>query len=351
MGKIDLSVIGKKTEPVVFEYTWRDVVLYALGVGATAQELSLVYEHAPGGLKVLPSFCVVPAMRAFPRCGDDIEWSLMLHGEQIIRPAAEALKVMQEVAAKSDNEPRLLRKLLEDVWNAFADSLRDAALFTKQTSVARPYGVHFGNYFMKHVRLIPDDYMDKVVPDRLLDAARRKLERQTIESAAQADAVAQKLIVLQQSLKDMEAQRNKQPPAQGAPSPKKGGGGGSNGAANRKRGGPSTPDSRAQKKRAGAGANAPPNKTPAPPQKNKQEPWRAVDLGKAKLQRPDEMKKALFYNNPRFMSLNKAMGAFRSEPGNARACFYANSPIGQVEPHCPWGTKGDGTCNRDPSGH
>jgi acyl dehydratase len=85
MPAIDLSVIGKQTEPVVFEYSWRDVVLYALGVGATAEELSLVYENAPGGLKVLPSFCVVPAMRAFPRCGDDIEWSLMLHGEQTIR--------------------------------------------------------------------------------------------------------------------------------------------------------------------------------------------------------------------------------------------------------------------------
>jgi acyl dehydratase len=85
MSTVDLSIIGKETDPVVFEYTWRDVVLYALGVGATAAELSLVYENAPGGLKVLPSFCVVPAMRAFPRCGDDIEWSLMLHGEQTIR--------------------------------------------------------------------------------------------------------------------------------------------------------------------------------------------------------------------------------------------------------------------------
>jgi len=98
MSKIDLSVIGKKTEPVVFEYTWRDVVLYALGVGATADELSLVYENAPGGLKVLPSFCVVPAMRAFPKCGDDIEWSLMLHGEQTIRlyhPIPPAGKLIQ----------------------------------------------------------------------------------------------------------------------------------------------------------------------------------------------------------------------------------------------------------------
>jgi acyl dehydratase len=85
MSTVDLSVIGKKTEPRIFEYSWRDVVLYALGVGATAEELSLVYENAPGGLKVLPSFCVVPAVRAFPKFGPDIEWSRMLHGEQTIR--------------------------------------------------------------------------------------------------------------------------------------------------------------------------------------------------------------------------------------------------------------------------
>jgi acyl dehydratase len=85
LGKIDLSVIGKKTEPRVFEYTWKDAILYALGVGATADELSFVYENASGGLKALPSFCVVPAIRAFPNFGEDIEWSRMLHGEHTIR--------------------------------------------------------------------------------------------------------------------------------------------------------------------------------------------------------------------------------------------------------------------------
>ena len=85
MPKVDLSVIGTRTEPVVFEYTWKDVVLYALGVGASEKDLSLVYENAPGGLKVLPSFCVVPAIRAFPYFGEHIEWSLMLHGEHTIR--------------------------------------------------------------------------------------------------------------------------------------------------------------------------------------------------------------------------------------------------------------------------
>ncbi|MEJ2586011.1 MAG: MaoC/PaaZ C-terminal domain-containing protein [Deltaproteobacteria bacterium] len=85
MPEVDLSVIGKKTEPVVFKYTWKDVVLYALGVGASADELSFVYENAPGGLEVLPSFCVVPAMKAYPYIGENIDYSRFLHGEHRIR--------------------------------------------------------------------------------------------------------------------------------------------------------------------------------------------------------------------------------------------------------------------------
>ena len=98
MGKVDLSVIGTRTEPIVFEYTWKDIVLYNIGVGAGAKDLAFVYENTPGGLKVLPSFCVVPAMRAFPRLGDDLEWSLMLHGEQVVRlsqPLAPEGRIIQ----------------------------------------------------------------------------------------------------------------------------------------------------------------------------------------------------------------------------------------------------------------
>lgn len=98
MSSIDLSVIGTRTEPIVFDYTWKDVVLYALGVGATAEDLPLVYENAPGGLKVLPSFCVVPAIKAFPHLGNNLEWSRMLHGEQVIRlsqPLAPQGRIIQ----------------------------------------------------------------------------------------------------------------------------------------------------------------------------------------------------------------------------------------------------------------
>ena len=98
MPKVDLSIIGNKSQPVVFEYTWKDVVLYALGVGASAEELAFVYEGVPGGLKVLPSFVVVPAIRAFPYLGEDIDWSLMLHGEHsitLLRPLPPEGKIVQ----------------------------------------------------------------------------------------------------------------------------------------------------------------------------------------------------------------------------------------------------------------
>jgi acyl dehydratase len=55
---LDLSLSGKPGLPSVLRYTWRDVVLYALGVGAKKTELDLLYEGR--GPKVLPSFAVVP---------------------------------------------------------------------------------------------------------------------------------------------------------------------------------------------------------------------------------------------------------------------------------------------------
>ena len=82
---VDLSVINKQSAPVVFDYTWKDVVLYALSVGAQAEDLPYVYERAKGGLKVLPSFCLVPSMKGFPKVGNGVDLSRFLHGEQTIQ--------------------------------------------------------------------------------------------------------------------------------------------------------------------------------------------------------------------------------------------------------------------------
>ncbi|MGD0676498.1 MAG: MaoC/PaaZ C-terminal domain-containing protein [Polyangiaceae bacterium] len=54
----DLALAGRPMPPSTFRYTWKDTVLYALGVGAKCDELDLLYEGR--GPKVLPSFAVVP---------------------------------------------------------------------------------------------------------------------------------------------------------------------------------------------------------------------------------------------------------------------------------------------------
>ena len=54
----DLSLVEKLGAPSVFAYTWKDVVLYALGVGAKRDAIDYLYEGK--GPKVLPSFAVVP---------------------------------------------------------------------------------------------------------------------------------------------------------------------------------------------------------------------------------------------------------------------------------------------------
>lgn len=53
-------VIGKGCGHRYMEYTWRDVALYAVAVGATRDDLPYVYEKAEGGLKALPTFAVLP---------------------------------------------------------------------------------------------------------------------------------------------------------------------------------------------------------------------------------------------------------------------------------------------------
>ncbi len=84
---INLSLIGKKYGPISFEYTWKDVVLYALSIGAQAEELPFVYENVKGGLRVFPSFSVVMGMDLLIDLFKDLQVDLsrFIHGEQAIK--------------------------------------------------------------------------------------------------------------------------------------------------------------------------------------------------------------------------------------------------------------------------
>ena len=85
---IDLDVVGKKYGPLSFEYTWKEAVLYALGIGAQAEELPFVYENVKGGLKVFPSFSIVmgsPLWKQLFRDMKNVDLSRFIHGEQGIK--------------------------------------------------------------------------------------------------------------------------------------------------------------------------------------------------------------------------------------------------------------------------
>jgi len=77
---LNLSAIGKKIGPITTEYDWKDVVLYALGVGAGFDELEYVYENK---LKVIPSFAVTTAYELFAEfvTRSGVNLAGLLHGE------------------------------------------------------------------------------------------------------------------------------------------------------------------------------------------------------------------------------------------------------------------------------
>ncbi|MFH1137606.1 MAG: SDR family NAD(P)-dependent oxidoreductase [Pseudomonadota bacterium] len=78
---LNLDAIGKKIGPLTSEYTWKDVVLYALGIGAGFDELEYVYESK---LKTIPSFAVTTIYGAFSEAAiaANVNLAGILHGEQ-----------------------------------------------------------------------------------------------------------------------------------------------------------------------------------------------------------------------------------------------------------------------------
>ena len=104
---LNSDAVGTKTAPIPHSYTWRDVALYALGIGATADELDFVYERR--GPRVFPTYAVVPAFAAnealFEVVGGDL--SGVVHGSQRITlhkpfPSSGTVTTIGEVANIGD---------------------------------------------------------------------------------------------------------------------------------------------------------------------------------------------------------------------------------------------------------
>jgi acyl dehydratase len=113
----NLSLAGHTDPPSTFEYTWKDTVLYALGVGAKSGELDYLYEGR--GPRVLPSFAVVPKLRPMmlllEKTGGD--FARMVHeGERVAvhAPLAAGGTLSTTVTLRGFYDLRRLTQVLVD---------------------------------------------------------------------------------------------------------------------------------------------------------------------------------------------------------------------------------------------
>ncbi len=83
---LDLSKVGTKSEVCEHRYDWRNQAAYALGIGAKREELAYLFEKFDGGMKVFPSYAVVPAFDAVFEllAAAKVELPKVVHGGQKI---------------------------------------------------------------------------------------------------------------------------------------------------------------------------------------------------------------------------------------------------------------------------
>ncbi len=109
---LDPDAIGATTAPQLFEWTDRETLLYALGVGAGTADLAFTTENSHDiDQQVLPTYAVIacPAFGAIAHVGT-FNFSMLLHGSQAIRlsgplPPAGGLSVVSEVVDIQDKGP------------------------------------------------------------------------------------------------------------------------------------------------------------------------------------------------------------------------------------------------------
>lgn len=109
---IDPNAVGNKTDPYQFEWTDRDTLLYAVGVGAGTADLAFTTENSHEiEQQVLPTYAVI-ACSSFgaARMIGSFNLGMLLHGSQEIRvfkplPPAGAMTVVAEVTDIQDKGP------------------------------------------------------------------------------------------------------------------------------------------------------------------------------------------------------------------------------------------------------
>ncbi len=141
---VNLSCVGCETEPKSFTYDWKDLVLYALGVGATATELDYLFEKR--GPRPLPTFAVIPSLPHVFACLQkaDIDLASVVHGSQTVHvrgeiPASGELVTQARIEAIYD-----MKRFAQLVVSAKTSLADGRAVFDTQCGVIVRGGGGFG---------------------------------------------------------------------------------------------------------------------------------------------------------------------------------------------------------------
>jgi acyl dehydratase len=132
---LSADLVGTEFEPEKISWTRKDVMLYALGVGSKPEtELDFLYERR--GPKVLPTYAVIPGMRAMGNIGKAIKLDIarMLHGEQSFEihrplPAEAELQMTSRISEVWDKGKAAVIGIEAD----FSDS--DGTVFTTRSTL------------------------------------------------------------------------------------------------------------------------------------------------------------------------------------------------------------------------
>lgn len=101
--KLDDILVEKKMEPRYLEYNWRDIVLYALAIGAKPDELMYTYEKY---LKAIPTYGTIPywgTVNVRPYQWMPLPASML--ADEIIKPTISFLNMDHEIIMHRPIDP------------------------------------------------------------------------------------------------------------------------------------------------------------------------------------------------------------------------------------------------------
>ena len=129
---LDLQTVGKKLGPVVQEYNWKDVALYAISLGAGRADLDYLLDPTP---KVLPTYGVIPTFdpvfELLKATGGDLV--TLLHSSQrteIVHPFPHAGRMETEAVIRGIYDMKIGATVVVDTSTSVNGTLTAKTVWT-----------------------------------------------------------------------------------------------------------------------------------------------------------------------------------------------------------------------------